>query len=86
LTDLLLYGPPGTGKTTRLTQIALQAVNVIGPGRLGAVTYTRAAATELKLRLAASLGLRVPESPQASRRVLEANIPWVGSIHSLAYK
>jgi superfamily I DNA/RNA helicase len=86
MNELDLYGPPGTGKTTRLTQIALQSVQVVGPHRLGAVTYTRTAATELKLRLAAALGIHVPDSPQAARRTLDANMPWVGTIHSLAYR
>lgn len=86
MSELDLYGPPGTGKTTRLTDIALKAVQTVSPDRLGAVTYTRAAAQELKGRIAASLGIRVPDSAHAARSLLDQTLPWVGTIHSLCYK
>lgn len=82
-----LYGPPGTGKTTRLTRLALAAVNTLGGAdRLGAVTYTRAAAYELKGRIAAALGVPVPAEPRMARAMFERHIPWVGTIHSLCYR
>lgn len=84
--EIDLYGPPGTGKTTRLNRLAMAAVAEHGPQRVGAVTYTRAAATELKGRIAASLGIRVPESPRAARETLEREIPYVGTVHSLCYR
>lgn len=87
MNEIDLYGPPGTGKTTRLTRLALSAVATLGgPERLGAVTYTRTAATELKGRIAQTLGIGVPADPRVARRTLDASIPWVGTIHSLCYK
>jgi superfamily I DNA/RNA helicase len=85
--ELNLYGPPGTGKTTRLTRLALSSVRTLGGAdRLGAVTYTRAAAYELRGRIAAALGVAVPTETGAARRVLERAVPWVGTIHSLCYR
>lgn len=45
-----------------------------------AVTYTRAAALELKLRVAETLGL--PTDAAA----LKKNLPWIGTIHSLSFR
>ena len=74
-----LYGPPGTGKTRALTDLALRAARAFGPERIAAVTFTRTAASELKERIAAGLGLVLPEAPQPRRRYLNQTLPWVGT-------
>jgi Superfamily I DNA and RNA helicases len=81
-----IYGPPGTGKTTRLKAIAERAVQRYGADRAAAITFTRAGAAELKGRLAEVMGLRVPNDPWQAKRFLDQQLPWVGTIHSLAYK
>jgi len=81
-----LYGPPGTGKTRELTGVALKAAQIYGPERTAAVTFTRTAASELKERIVAGLGLVPPEAPYARRRYLNQTLPWVGTIHSIALK
>jgi superfamily I DNA/RNA helicase len=88
LNDLVrrIYGPPGTGKTRALTDMAIQAAARFGPERVAALTYTRAAATELKERIARALGVDLPEDSYARARKLGVYLPWVGTIHSLAYK
>ena len=87
MTDIRkLYGPPGTGKTRELTGVALKAAQIYGPERTAAVTFTRTAATELKERIVAGLGLVPPEAPYARRRYLNQTLPWVGTIHSIALK
>src|SRR5262245_35129584 len=74
-----LYGPPGSGKTRRLTGIADSVVRERGAGALGAVTFTRTAAGELKQRLAPLVGAeRHPN--------LDLVFPSVGTIHSLCYR
>jgi DNA helicase-2/ATP-dependent DNA helicase PcrA len=74
-----LYGPPGSGKTRRLTGIADSVVRERGAGALGAVTFTRTAAGELKQRLAPLVGAeRHPN--------LDLVFPHVGTIHSLCYR
>src|SRR5438105_8491399 len=75
-----LYGAPGTGKTTRLTAQFVEAVRTLGPERVAATTFTRAAADELRVRASAALGL--PNDIRALRRML----PWVGTTHSLALR
>lgn len=75
-----LHGPPGTGKTTLLTQLFIDAAQVYGPRRVGAVTYTRAAAQELKERVAKALGLRTDYA------TLNRELPYVGTIHALCFK
>ena len=47
-----LYGPPGTGKTHALVSLAEHVVRERGPQALAFITYTRAAAREIKQRLA----------------------------------
>jgi superfamily I DNA/RNA helicase len=81
-----IYGPPGTGKTTRLTAVANRAAQLVGPDQLCAITFTRAGADEIKQRIAVSLGMPVPPDPWQRRKLLDARLPWVGTIHSLAYK
>lgn len=77
-----LYGPPGAGKTRKLVSIAEAVVREHGPAALGAVTFTRSAAAELKERLAPLAGL-----PQgASRDLIDRAFPFVGTIHSLCYR
>jgi DNA helicase-2/ATP-dependent DNA helicase PcrA len=74
-----LYGPPGSGKTRKLTGIADSVVRERGAGALGAVTFTRTAAFELKQRLAPLVGAeRHPN--------LDLVFPSVGTIHSLCYR
>lgn len=81
-----IYGPPGTGKTTRLTAVAVKAAQLVGPDQLCAITFTRAGADELKQRIAAALGIPLPPDPWERRKLLEQRLPWVGTIHSLAFK
>jgi superfamily I DNA/RNA helicase len=78
-----LYGPPGAGKTRTLVSIAEAVVREYGPQALGAVTFTRAAASELKERLAPIARL----NPNAANRdMLNRAFPYVGTIHSLCYR
>src|SRR5262245_20330074 len=81
-----LYGPPGTGKTTRLTAQALRSVDMFGPDRVCAITFTRTAADELKTRIATARGLTPPPDGWARRKFFNNVLPWVGTIHSLALK
>ena len=78
--EVNLYGPPGSGKTERLIRLFAQLAQKVGPHRVAGVTYTKAAAEELRLRVAPALGL-----PQDLRTLREA-LPWVGTIHSLKYR
>lgn len=84
--QLKLYGPPGTGKTTRLTRIAVRAVQKFGPDRVMATTFTRAAAGELKERIAHAMGYQasLPSDTWARRRSLDRMFPWIGTTHSLS--
>ena len=75
-----ILGPPGAGKTTRLTALFIAAAERYGPERIAAVTYTRAAANELRERVAKALGIK------ADWRTLNRQMPYVGTIHSLAYR
>lgn len=80
MTELrVIHGPPGTGKTTTLTRLFELAVQRYGPNQVAAVTYTRAAAQELRTRAAQLLGLRGDE------RDLTRQLPYVGTIHALCY-
>ena len=81
-----IYGPPGTGKTRELTALACKAAAQFGPDRIAALTYTRAAATELQERIVASLGLKPPDDPWKRKLALRGWLPWVGTIHSLCYR
>src|SRR5215472_11974056 len=81
-----LYGPPGTGKTRELTHLALRAAKTFGPERIAALTFTRTAASELKERIVAGLGLIAPDQPYARRKYLNQTLPWVGTIHSIALR
>lgn len=68
-------------KTTAITKLFIRtALAAGGPHKVAAVTYTRAAAQELKLRVAESLG--IPTDPES----LSKSMPWVGTVHSLAYR
>jgi superfamily I DNA/RNA helicase len=78
--EVNLYGPPGSGKTTRLIQLFIWAAKIVGPDQVAAVTYTKTAADELRLRAAVPLGL--PQSLPSLRK----QIPWVDTIHSLKFK
>jgi hypothetical protein len=81
-----IFGPPGTGKTRELTALACKAAAQFGPERIAALTYTRTAAAELQERIVASLGLKAPDDPWKRRQALRSWLPWVGTIHSLAYR
>ncbi len=74
------FGPPGTGKTERITKLFVTAAQQYGAQNVAAVTYSKAAAGELKTRVAEALGIR-----GASEARLKAELPWVGTIHSLCY-
>jgi superfamily I DNA/RNA helicase len=81
-----IYGPPGTGKTRKLTEIAIKAAGAFGPDRICALTYTRTGAEELRLRIAAALNMHPPMDTWQQRRFFAQRLPWVGTIHSLAYR
>lgn len=80
LEQFCLYGPPGAGKTTKLTQIAIAAVKVYGLDGIAACTFTKGAAEEIRERIGAALGL------EGNAKSLRARLPWIGTIHSLAYR
>lgn len=84
--QIKLFGPPGTGKTRELTSLALRAVERYGPDRVLATTFTRAAANELKERIAQGSQCSLPSESYARRRALDALFPWIGTTHSLALK
>jgi len=77
---LCLYGPPGTGKSRTLVRLFLASARVSGPEKVGAITFTRAGAEELRSRLAAELGLHGTQS------YLKKRLPYVGTIHSLCFR
>ena len=70
-----VHGAPGTGKTFWLTQKFIQEVKKRGRDRVGAITYTRAAAGEFSFRAGQALAIRDPRS----------SLPYVGTIHSMCY-
>jgi len=74
-TSARLLAGPGTGKTWVLTQRALNLVNSEGvlPTQILAITFTRAAAQELRGRLRAALGE-------------DAVIPQVSTLHAYALR
>jgi superfamily I DNA/RNA helicase len=84
--QIKLFGPPGTGKTRELSSLALKAVQHFGADRVMATTFTRAAANELKERIAQGCQLSLPADNWARRRMLEQTFPWIGTTHSLALK
>lgn len=73
--NVIVWGPPGTGKTTSL-QIILKAHLVAEhpSARIMVATFTRNARKELHTRLARDFGL------------MEADLPWVRTIHSAAFR
>ena len=73
--------PPGSGKTRLATRLAVAAALRDGPQSVAAVTYTKAAALELQERMALALGIK-----DHSQRNLSRQIPYVGTLHSLAYR
>jgi len=81
-----LYGPPGTGKTTVLNAQAQRSIERYGTDQVCALTFTRAAADELKVRIASGRGMRLPTDVRARKRYLDQSLPFVGTIHSLALR
>src|SRR5262245_4727300 len=81
-----IYGPPGTGKTRALMGQMLKSIDLYGPDRVAALTFTRTAADELKQRFAEGRGLRPPPDGWARRKFFDNILPWVGTIHSLSLK
>lgn len=77
--EIDIQGPPGAGKTRQIQHLADGAILESGPTGFGAVTFTRAAARELRSRLGHRVGTDNP-------RALEKAIPYVGTIHSLAWR
>lgn len=69
-----------TGKTSKLLEWFLAAVGRYGPERVAAITFTRSAAEELRQRAGAALGMGRHSD------TLRAKLPYVGTIHSLAYR
>jgi superfamily I DNA/RNA helicase len=64
--------------------VAVRAAELVGPDNLCAITFTRAGADELAAhRRCAEHPL--PGDAWQRKRVLDARLPWVGTIHSLAY-
>lgn len=76
----LVHGPPGTGKTRMLVSLFVKLADQVGPDKVAAVTYTRAAADEFRFRAARALGIA------GNRQDLQREMPWVGTIHSLCYR
>lgn len=76
----LIYGPPGTGKSTTLVALFKSAAQEVGPENVGAITFTRAGADELRLRLARELKIT------GTIRDLKRKLPYVGTIHALCFK
>lgn len=74
-----IFGGPGTGKTRYLIQKFIELARILGPDRVAAVTYTRAAAQEFTQRAERALGLP-PSTPR------KPSLPYVGTIHSLCYR
>lgn len=72
-----VFGPPGSGKTRFLTALVVEACRRVGPAKVAAITYTRAAAEELRRRVALSLDIPVDDD------ILRRELPWVGTFHSV---
>lgn len=70
----LVLAGPGTGKTTKLTERVEYLIRglEVRPQQIAAITFTRAAARQLKGKLTAELGLRGSELPTS------------GTLHSFA--
>jgi len=67
----LIYGPPGTGKTTRIVSLVKSEIeNGAWPTRIGAISFTKAAASEVYKRVR-DFGLRKK---------------WTCTVHSMAFK
>lgn len=77
--EIDIHGPPGAGKTRRIQQLAVTAAKQFGPEAIGATTFTRAAAAELRGRIGATLGVT---DPTRVRKIA----PFIGTIHSLAWQ
>ncbi|MBO0812568.1 MAG: UvrD-helicase domain-containing protein, partial [Microlunatus sp.] len=61
---LLVIAGPGTGKTTTLIETAVQRIRRLGAERVLALTFSRRAAADLRVRIAGRLGRSVT-SPRA---------------------
>ncbi len=71
----VILGPPGTGKThALLEQLERELSSGVSPERIAFVTFTRAARLEALNRVRAKLGFS------------EAQLPWIRTIHSTAYR
>ncbi|HYW89691.1 MAG TPA: ATP-dependent helicase [Chloroflexota bacterium] len=81
-----IYGPPGTGKTTTLVEAGVKIAQVLGPDQLGMVTFTVAAADEIKLRIGQRLGMQPPAGRWERNRYFATRLPWIGTIHSISLR
>jgi DNA helicase-2/ATP-dependent DNA helicase PcrA len=71
----ILLGPPGTGKTTSLLDIVCAELERgTPPGRIGFVSFTKAAAEEAVTRARERFGLQ------------RSDFPWFRTLHSLCYR
>lgn len=78
--EINYYGPPGSGKTRKLMTLLEALAQGTSPSRVGVVTYTKAAADEIRERAAKTLGF------SGGPREWAVQMPWVGTIHSLAFR
>lgn len=81
-----IYGPPGTGKTTTLVEAGVRIAETLGPDQLGMVTFTVAAADEIKLRIGQRLGMTPPAGRWDRNRYFATRLPWIGTIHSISLR
>jgi superfamily I DNA/RNA helicase len=81
-----IYGPPGTGKTTTLVEAGVRIAETLGPDQLGMVTFTVAAADEIKLRIGQRLGMTPPAGRWERNRYFATRLPWIGTIHSISLR
>lgn len=70
----------GSGKTSTVIRMYVESCNIIGPDKTAAITFTRAAADELRERCALALGYTERGS------ILRRKLPFVGTVHSLCLK
>ncbi|MEG2203732.1 MAG: UvrD-helicase domain-containing protein, partial [Oscillospiraceae bacterium] len=90
---LLVSAAAGSGKTAVLTERAVRRMlddeNPIDADRLLVVTFTRAAAQEMKQRLIGKLVARIeaePENAAARRQRVLLDRATIGTIHSLCFE
>src|SRR4051794_28466965 len=88
--DVLVTASAGTGKTSVLAERVLRIVrdpdSGIGVDRLLVVTFTRAAAAEMRRRIAAGLSARTSADPvgrHAARQLVLLDRAAIGTLHGI---